>query len=78
MRYRPLPMLGLALMLMSCATRPASAPPTPTPATEAKPAACAEFKPIIFSRQHDTEETIKQVKAHNAAWDALCGDAPAG
>lgn len=33
--------------------------------------ACQAFEPIRYSRQ-DTPETIKQVRAHNAAWDALC------
>lgn len=33
--------------------------------------ACQAFEPIRYSRD-DTAETIKQVRAHNAAWDALC------
>jgi hypothetical protein len=32
---------------------------------------CAAFEPIRASRT-DTEETRRQVKAHNAAWDAIC------
>jgi hypothetical protein len=32
---------------------------------------CAAFEPIRASRT-DTDETRRQVKAHNAAWDALC------
>lgn len=34
------------------------------------------FGPILFSRLHDTAETIEAVKAHNAAWDTLCGSKP--
>jgi hypothetical protein len=32
---------------------------------------CAVFEPIRASRT-DTQETRDQVKAHNAAWDAIC------
>jgi len=33
--------------------------------------ACQAFEPIRYSR-NDTAETIRQVRTHNAAWDALC------
>jgi hypothetical protein len=33
--------------------------------------ACQAFEPIRYSR-NDTAETVRQVRAHNAAWDALC------
>ena len=32
---------------------------------------CAAFEPIRASRT-DTQETRAQVRAHNAAWDAIC------
>lgn len=35
--------------------------------------ACRAFEPIRYSR-NDTTETIKQARAHNAAWNALCKD----
>ena len=35
-------------------------------------AACLAFAPITFSASNDTPETIRQVREHNAAWDALC------
>lgn len=35
--------------------------------------ACRAFEPIRYSR-NDTNETQRQVRAHNAAWDALCKD----
>lgn len=38
-------------------------------------AACRMFRPIIWSSR-DTDETIAEVKAHNAAWEAVCGSAP--
>lgn len=33
--------------------------------------ACAAFEPIRWSVK-DTDETIRQVKGHNAAWRAVC------
>ena len=33
---------------------------------------CGAFEPIRWS-QADTDETIAQVKGHNAAWKAVCG-----
>jgi hypothetical protein len=33
--------------------------------------ACQAFEPIRYSR-NDTEETKRQARGHNAAWDALC------
>lgn len=35
-------------------------------------AACLAFAPITFSASRDTAETVRQVREHNAAWDALC------
>lgn len=58
----------LILILTACAT------PTPIPATNTPPAsACAAFARISFDRLKDTDETIRQVKAYDAARDALCG-----
>ena len=34
---------------------------------------CLAFEPIRWSSE-DSDKTIRQVKAHNAAWDRLCGD----
>ncbi len=33
--------------------------------------ACSAFEPIRWSAK-DTDETIRQVKEHNAAWKAVC------
>ena len=33
---------------------------------------CVSFAPITFSVSMDTLETIRQVREHNAAWEALC------
>jgi len=38
---------------------------------------CQIGKVIKFSRLHDTEETIEQVKEHNAVYAKLCSDIPA-
>lgn len=74
MRSRPLRLrarlcaLTLPLVLTACATTTASVAPTEPPP---KPSACAVFSPIYWSAK-DTDDTIKQAKAHNAAWKALC------
>lgn len=31
------------------------------------------FPRLTFSRLHDTDETIRQIKGYDAARDALCG-----
>ncbi len=35
--------------------------------------ACLAFRPISWSGR-DTPETVRQIAAHNAAWDATCRD----
>jgi hypothetical protein len=65
-------MLAFLSPLASCATQTPPALPTPTAATSA----CLVWHPIIFSRLHDTVETINQIKVQNAAHDALCGAKP--
>lgn len=44
------------------------------PTTETTRVACESFEPISYSAKHDTAETAKQVRAHNAAWAELCGN----
>jgi hypothetical protein len=56
----PIPLLILA----GCVTM------TPSVGTDA--VACSAFEPIHWSKK-DTDDTIRQVKEHNAAWAALCG-----
>jgi len=60
-------MLKLTL-LTGCATMGTNAPIDTF-------AACQSFKPITWSK-HDTVLTAKQVKEHNAAFKALCEEAP--
>jgi hypothetical protein len=69
---RTLCAIALPLILQACGHL------IPSRVTEgaAAPAAasfCDVAKPIVFSRLHDTAETIEQVKAHNAKGEALCG-----
>lgn len=45
---------------------------TLTPATRYVDTSCAAFKAISYSRQHDTPETIAEIRGHNAAYDAIC------
>ncbi|HKJ73894.1 MAG TPA: hypothetical protein VKA19_07235 [Alphaproteobacteria bacterium] len=53
-------LLAAALSLTGCAKT------TPTGGTS-----CIVFGPIRYS-QNDTPETKRQVRGHNAAWDAIC------
>lgn len=62
-KQRMLPVL-LPLILTACASLP-----TRTAGT-AKPD-CAAFGLMTYSKA-DTDETIRQIKAHNAAWRAIC------
>ena len=76
--FRMLSMLAMLSLSAACAqvSKPTPVPPTLTVATEAKPDACKVFKAILFSRLHDTVETIGAVKEHNAALEAYCGPKP--
>lgn len=66
-RVRALTCALATLTVASCAT------PTNTPAIEER-VACEAFRPIIYSRKTDSDETIRQVREHNAAYDAICGE----
>lgn len=59
---RRLVALAPALMLAACVTT------TDTVVTDTS---CAAFEPIRWSVA-DTDETIRQVRGHNAAWGSLC------
>lgn len=61
-----LPLIGI---LTACA------PQTQTPETKVTvtDTGCTAFARITFSRLHDTDDTIRQVKAYDAARDAICG-----
>jgi hypothetical protein len=71
---KPLLMLLLLCalwMTSSCASPTSSGRQIPTAAIDPK-AACLVWRPILFSRLHDTDETIRQAKEMNAAHDAFC------
>ena len=55
----------LAVMLSGCATTSTSVIDT----------SCEAFGPISHSSK-DTDATVDQIIGHNAAWDALCLNAP--
>jgi hypothetical protein len=57
-------MLALVLPLAGCGTMTAGG------ATKA--ALCEQFAPIKWS-DSDTDESLKQIKAHNAVGRAICG-----
>lgn len=44
---------------------------TTTASVQTSRVACEAFRPITWSRT-DTEETVAEVKGHNAAYMALC------
>lgn len=67
-RLRRLAPLALAPLVATCAHR------TAIPETDPSLVACEAFGIITYSRLHDTEDTIRQVQAHNAAYEALCGE----
>jgi hypothetical protein len=54
-------MLAAVTILTGCASAPLGTDP-----------ACLVFEPICASRA-DTEDTIKQIIGHNAAYEAMCG-----
>lgn len=56
---------ALAVAAVTTLTGCASAPLGTDPA-------CTVFEPICASRA-DTEDTIKQIIGHNAAFEAMCG-----
>lgn len=56
-----LPVALVVTILTGCASAP----------SEIK-SACLVFEPICASRA-DTEDTIKQIIGHNAAFEAVCG-----
>lgn len=76
MRLLPVPRLrALALIAALVVGLSACVTPISIPETETR-VACESFRIITFSRQSDTEETITQVREHNAAYEALCGAQP--
>ena len=67
MRTSPKRLLPSALLTLGLLTACAHLTPTPVPS------ACTAFPRISFDRLHDTDETIRQVKAYDAGRDAVCG-----
>ena len=56
------------LLVVACVTTLTACGPTLTGGTDA---ACIALAPITFSSA-DTDETVAQVRGHNAAWRTLC------
>ena len=61
--------LGLLVMLLAGCQMTAS---TATSGADAVRVACEVFRPITFSSSGDTEQTRREIAAHNAAYLALC------
>ncbi len=71
-RMRGLRVLPLALLLpiiSGCATMTASAVPD---RADPRRLACGAFAPILWSAD-DTDQTIIQIKEHNAVGKQICG-----
>lgn len=69
MRYaaRLMPAVLSAMILTACVT-------TRTTETGEAEVACSAFAPISFSATRDTAQTVREVREHNAAWHAVCGE----
>lgn len=63
----------LRLAIVSCLSIPLASCLTikPTLSTGTNPA-CLALKPVMFSSQHDTPETVQQVRENNAALIVIC------
>lgn len=68
--------IALGLLFALFITMLAACETTQITETESSQALCLEDGPITFSASGDTEETVRQIRNHNAAWRALC--APRG
>lgn len=65
--------LSLSLILCACQTQTAATKPVVDVRTVQTDTGCTAFARITFSRLKDTAETITQIKAYDAARDAVCG-----
>jgi len=76
MRYEKRMRLALLLsaipLLTACAVTTATGGADLPPEVDPVRVACEAFRPISWA-DADTDATIREVKAHNAAWDAICG-----
>lgn len=74
-KWKPLLTLSSMLLISSCGTPSPSGTLTPSAVTNAPDQVakvCTVLRPIIYSRLHDTPETIAQVQQANAAIVGLC------
>lgn len=56
---------SLPVLLTGCATM------TPTAGTSVSPLVCEAWRPVTWSSR-DTDQTIREARANNAAWEAYC------
>lgn len=59
----------LVLLLVGCAPKTAA-----ITGTDAVRVACEAFRPITYSSSGDTEQTRKEIAAHNRVFVELCTD----
>lgn len=72
-----LPLLLLTLPSCAILTRTAAPSVDVAPGTNANMSYCLVDRAISYDRLADTEQTVTEVKAHNAVYDGLCAPAPA-
>lgn len=70
-RRAPLLIALCATILSGCATMTGFGATEPPP--DPRAIACGAFRPIGWSTR-DTEQTIREVKSHNAAWRVVCAE----
>lgn len=66
--------MSLPLILGGCASLTSFAEALtakPAETVDVNAVACASFTPITWADE-DTDDTLAQIRAHNAAWRALC------
>lgn len=65
-------LLSVTLPLAACTSLTATGGTDLPPEVDPVKVACEAFGPISWSYR-DTDETIREVKSHNASWKELCG-----
>ena len=64
-------LLSATLLLAACESLTASGGTDLPPEVDPALVACKAFAPIYWS-ERDTDDTVKQILGHNAAWLAIC------
>ncbi len=63
---------AIATTLTGCGLLTSLRGQTPKPTHDPRTAMCKAFQPISWNKK-DTDDTLRQVKAHNDVWVVICG-----